>query len=203
MRGLFGACTAAYWLGLALWLAALVSGAVAAANVFGTLGDMPMHLEQYAAYPADEHGMLAAGQVMDGVFFAADLLQFFAIPLTVLTLIAHLAIYRLPVTSKANLVRTVCVLAGAALFAYHATMLAPNMNRELRQRWEAAEVGDVAGARAHQRAFNELHPRAEMVLRINLILVVVAVGASAIALGPGGRKDPPSVLAEPELLSNR
>ena len=143
------------------------------------------------------------GDAPAGDSVAADLIQFVAIPLAVLTLVAQLALFRLPITSAANLVRTICVLAGAALFAYHATALAPNMNRELRDRWAAAEGGDVAEARAHERAFNERHPRAEAVHRTSLILVVVAVCASAVALGPGRREDPPPVLAEPELLSKR
>ncbi len=199
MTGYLKICTAVYWIGLTVWFSALVTATIAAAHVFATLGAMPMQLERYAAYPAEEHGRLAGGHVMDGVFFTVDLLQFAAIPLTVLALLAQLTIFKLPVRSPANLVRTICVLGAAGLFAAHATMLAPKMNHELRARWAAAEAGDVAASRAHQGVFSEQHRVAESILGATGLLLVVAVGASAAAFVPAAAGPSPS-LPEPRLL---
>ncbi len=198
MPGFFKLVNAIYWMSLAVWLAALVSAGVAAGNVFGVLDEMSLELERYATYPAHEHGMLAAGHVMEGVFVTVDLIQFVAIPLTLLALGMQLAVYRLPVRSPANAVRTLCLVAAAGLFAYHATTLAPRMNRELRARWSAAEAGDVAAARDHQVAFNEDHPVADLILKTNLILLIIALGSSAAALSPSTRSASPR-LAEPRL----
>ncbi len=194
MPRLLRLCNAVYWLSLALWLSALVAAGVAAANTFATLGGMPLRLERYAAYPTDEHAMLAAGHVMDGVFFAVDLIQFVAVPLALATLAAQLSVFRLPLRSAPNLVRAACVVVAAALFAYHVAVLAPTMNRELRARWDAAAMGDVDAARAHQRAFNEYHPAADAILKANLAFLVVAIAASAVALSP-----PVTVPAAPKL----
>jgi len=198
MPGYFKLVNAIYLMSLAAWLAALASAGIAAGNVFGVLDDMSLELERYATYPSQEHGMLAAGHVMEGVFVTVDLIQIVAIPLTLLALGMQLAVYRLPLRSPANAVRTLCLVAATGLFAYHATALAPRMNRELRARWSAAEAGDVAAARAHQMAFNQDHPTADLILKTNLILLIIALGASAAALSPS----PPSAsprLPEPKL----
>jgi hypothetical protein len=67
-------------------------------------------------------------------------------------------------------------------------MLAPNMNRELRAYWAAAEAGDVEQAQAHRAAFNADHPRADALLRLNLLLLVVAAVSSAAAFTPDPSK---------------
>lgn len=170
-----------YWTALVLWVSALVSAGIAAMNVFGTLVDAPIAWERYAAYPGAEHGRLAAGHVMEGVFFTVDLVQFAAIPLVLLTLGAQLMGLRMPLRRPANLLRCACLVTAAGLFAYHALALAPRMNRELRAHWTAAEAGDVAAATAHRTQFNALHPVADTLLRANLVLTLIAVAASAAA----------------------
>lgn len=202
MQGYFKICNAVYWVSLAVWLAAIVAAGVAAANVFSTLGDTPLRLEQYAAYPAQEHPRLAAGLIMEGVFFTVDLIQFVAIPLTVLMLVAQLSVFGMPLKSVANLGRALCIVIAAGMFTFHVIAVAPTMNHHLRAYWDAAKMGDVALAREHQAAFNEDHPTAEAILRINLILLVAAVGASAAA-GPPPAKPAVSRLQEPGLLSHR
>ena len=129
MQGYFKICNAVYWVSLAVWLAALVAAGVAAANVFGTLGETPLRLEQYAAYPAQEHARLAAGLIMESVFFTVDLIQFVAIPLTVLMLVAQLSVFGMPLKSVANLGRALCIVIAAGMFVFHATAVAPKMNR--------------------------------------------------------------------------
>ena len=182
-------------------LRALISAGVAAMNVFPALDALPLELEQYAAYPAGEHPRLAAGRIMEGVFFLVDVLQFIAIPLTVLALLAQLLIFRLPVKRISNAVRTAMIVIAAGLFAWHATMLAPKMNRELRSFWSAAETGQVDEAQAHRRAFNAYHPRADAILRTNLLLLLVAAGTSAAAFTPEAARGE-TTLQPPRLLNS-
>ena len=53
-------CLVIYWISLAVWLSALVAGGIAAAHVFGRLPVLEPVLPRFAAYPAAEHGRLAA-----------------------------------------------------------------------------------------------------------------------------------------------
>ena len=190
MHGYLKIVNAVYWLAMLIWISTLISAAIAAMNVFPALRALPLELPQYADYPSAELWRIAAGRIMDGVFFIIDLLQFIAIPLVVLTLVAQLAIFRLPLKRPANLIRTACIAAASLIFAYHATMLAPIMNRELRAYWAAAEAGQVEQAEAHRAAFNADHPRADAILRINLILLVIATisSAAAFTLLPGSNR---------------
>lgn len=200
IHGYLKLCNAVYWLALTMWIAALASAGIAAMNVFGTLQAMPIRLERFSALPLEAHGRIAAGQIMEGVFFTVDVIQFVAAPLTVLMLLAQLAIFRLPLRSPSNLIRTVCVLGAACVLAFHAVMLAPAMNRHLRQYWRSAEAGDLAVAHSHLDQFNDRHVVANRLLQANLVLLVIGVAASAAALGPAR---PRSDLHIPALLRMR
>jgi len=197
-------CNVIHAFALILWIAALVSAAVAAMNVFPITDSMDLVLERYANYPVEEHRRIAAGQIMDGVFFTVDLLQFVAAPLALLTLLAQFTVFRVPGSAPwrrpTHLLRGACIVLAAALFAGHAMLLAPKMNADLRAYWTAAEAGDVETAREHRASFNRRHPKADMILRADLLLVVAAAVAGTIALGsasPRAGVDPPRLLREP------
>ena len=69
MRGL---CHVVYWLGLVLWTASLVTAGLTAMVVFSRLGDVPLALDEFAAWPAEQHGRIAAGLTMADVFFVMN-----------------------------------------------------------------------------------------------------------------------------------
>jgi hypothetical protein len=194
----------AYWLGLIVWIAAIITVAIAAMNTFATLpdADLGVRLESFAAYPAEHHGRLAAGMVMERNFFAADVMQMVAIPVVVIALLAQVAFLGMSLRRPANLIRCICLLGAAGVFAFYAFTMAPRMNGELRAYWDAARAGDMAQAESHRDAFDADHPRAELVLKINLILAVIGAGASTAAFtgARGGRAQ--TELEEP-MLSRR
>jgi hypothetical protein len=197
-------CHIVFWLGLVLWISALVSAAVAAMNVFPGMDRLPLTLDAYTAYPSDEHPRLAAGMLMEGVFVTVDLLQLAAAPLVLAALLAHHVVFRLKWRRPAHLVRAACILAAAGMLAWHVTVLAPRMNRALHRFHEAAAAGDVATARGHRAAFNTDHPTADAILRLELGLLIVAAAASAVGLGPalhpreaGAGLDRPRLLDDP------
>lgn len=202
MSGYFKLCNALYWIALTLWISSLITAGIAAMNVFGQLIGMPMQLDQFAAVPREEHGRLAAGIVMERVFFTIDLVQFLAVPLTVITLLLQLFVFRMRWTAASNILRTLCILLAAGIFAYHATSLAPVMNRDLRQYWSAAEAGDLAQADAHRSAFNQKHVIADNLLRANILFLLLGIGASAFAFTPSNQATT-SRLEQPHLLNRQ
>lgn len=206
MTGYLKLCLAVYWLALIGWISALVSAAVSAMNVFPGMDRLPLRLEQFPDYPVAEHPRLAAGKLMDGVFFTVDLLQFAAAPLVLITLAVQLLVFRLPLRRPANVIRTMCIVIAAGLFAYHATSVAPKMNHALRAFWAAAEAGEVTAAQSHRATFNEYHPTADTLLRLELLLLLAAAVASAAALSPAAARPgntSSSKLETPELLNRR
>jgi hypothetical protein len=202
MQAALKLCHVVYWLALIIWTSALVSAAVAAMNVFSTLPDMAIELERYRSFPIEEHGRLAAGHVMDGVFFLVDVMQFVAVPLVLLALLAQLFVFRMRWTRPANVIRALCLIVAAAAFAFHAGVLAPRMNRNLREFWSAAEAGEIQTAREHRALFHADHQLADPILRLNLVLLLVAVGASAAAMTPASPQ-PSHQLEQPRLAQPR
>jgi hypothetical protein len=191
-------CLVVYWLSLALWLAALAAAGLAAVHVFGRLPDTPMALDGFQAYPRDQHGTIAAGLVMADLFFTVDMIQFVVAPLALVTVGLQLTVFRLPARRPSNQVRLACLVLAAGLFAYHAVALAPTLNSNLRAYWQAAAEGDLQRATLHQEAFGATHETARLVLQANTLLVVAAMAASAVALGPKPARS--EGLPEPELL---
>ncbi|MHC4948184.1 MAG: hypothetical protein ACYTG1_07970 [Planctomycetota bacterium] len=181
MRGL---CHVVYWLGLVLWTASLVTAGLTAMVVFSRLGDVPLALDEFAAWPAEQHGRIAAGLTMADVFFVVDLVQFVAAPAVLLGLAGHLLWMRMPLRRPAHLVRTVTIVAAAGGLAWYATALAPPMNADLRAFWDAAAAGDHALAGRHRASFDERHVWADGLLKTNLMLLLIAIAASAVALAP-------------------
>lgn len=192
-------CLVTYWLSLAVWLSALVAGGIAAVHVFGRLPALEPALERFEAYPAAEHGRIAAGMIMSDLFFTTDLVQFVAVPLALITAVLQVTLFRQPIRRPANLVRLGCVVIAAGLFAYDAIAVAPAIYAELNDYWAAAEAGDIDGAAIHAEAMASRHDTAELVLQANLLLVLGALGASAVAFAPPptpkGALEPPQLSA--------
>lgn len=184
MNHLFKLCVMTYWLALIAWCAALIAAAVAAMNVFVSLNEIAVSWSDYDAYPAEHHSRIVAGHIMMGVFFLVDIMQFIAVPLVMIMLLFQLTAFKQPWRRVSNILRIVCLTIAAGLFIYHVLAIAPSMNRELRAYWSAASSGDVTSAESHLEAFNRLHPKADAILRLDLLLVLVAAGASAVALSP-------------------
>jgi hypothetical protein len=175
---------ALFVLGLALWIAAIVSAAVSAMNVFPGLDPMPITHADYAAWPLAEHGRLAASLVMERVFFTVDLLQFMAIPLVVVTGIARLALSPELRRRRRAWMAAVAIFLATAGFAAYAASIAPPMNRALRQFWTEAAAGNLDAAREHRERFDEGHRIADPLLRLNLVLLLIGLGLTAATPTP-------------------
>ncbi len=199
-QGLFKIVLIAYWLGLMLWFASLMTAGISAMNTFGTLPDLGVRLDSYPDYPGSEHGRLAAGMVMERNFFVVDVIQMLAIPLVIAMLLLQLFGFGMKLRKPANLIRTACLLIAAGLFAFYASAIAPRMNSELRMYWQQAEAGELEQAKIHRDNFDLDHPRAELILTVNLFLLIVGAGASAAAFVEPAKPLKTSILEPPELL---
>jgi hypothetical protein len=193
-------CNALYWLGLSCWMAALTTAVIAAMNLFTKLPKMGVTLSDFAQYPQDQHGRLAAGLVMSDVFFTVDLIQFVAVPLTTICLLIQLLALGVAVRRPANGLRTVCVVVAALLFGFYALRMAPSLNAQLVQYWSAAAAGQLEQAESIRSVFMDQHRAAENILRINFVLVLIAIVASAVAQAPTATS--PS-LESPKLLRRK
>jgi hypothetical protein len=188
---------ALYWLALAAWFAALITAAISASSIFSLLGDLPLHLPEYAAAPDSEHGRIAAGIVMARIFLVVDLLQFAAAPMVLITMLLQHLMLTTPWRRFAALLRAFVLAFAVGLFAWHAVKLAPTMNRELQSYWSAVKLGDAETAEAHRAAFNIVHPTAENILRVNLLLLACGILLSPAVLdrsaSRSGRLDIPTL----------
>lgn len=201
MHRMLKLCQGVYWLALTLWVSALVAAGVAAAGVFSVLPKLGLSLQRFNGYDHAEHGRLAGGLVLEPVFTAIDIAQAIVVVLVVAMLLLQLTLFRQPLRRPAHVVRTVCIMAAAALFVVRIMTVTPPMNRELRAYWAAAEAASASDAAEHRKAFDALHPVASRMFNATLLLLVVAVAASAAASVPAAPL--PQLLQTPQLLQRR
>ena len=200
--GLLKTLAVIHWLALCLWIAAIAAAGVAAVGVFGTMGELRLDVGAYAAFPndANQHAMLAAGRIMERVFFMVDLAQFIAMPLLVIAATVLAILKARGWRGAGAMIRHACLALAVATLVYQAAAINPVMNRELRAYWAGAASGDVPGALDHQQAFNRLHRRAEMLMNARLALLLAALVMLAAASAP--RPTQPTMLQRP-LLRDR
>jgi hypothetical protein len=199
MRRAMKICNAVYWLALTIWVAALVSGGVAAAGVFSTLPKLGILLPKYQpALGTDtaEHGRLAGGMVMEPVFTAMDWVQVAAVVFVTVALALQFTVFRMRITSSGHLIRAICIGGAALVMIVQMATIAPRMNRELRGVWNA--VDDRAAMESHRTAFESDHHVANSLYTTRLILLLAGVAVSGAVLGTSrtGR----SALEMPRLL---
>lgn len=199
-----------FWLGLIIWIGVIMSAGIAAMNTFPTLQNMEITLHEYDSFRPERndnisvHGRLAAGIVLEGIFFLINMVQFAVVPLVLITLGVQNTLMPGGWKRWSNFIRTGAIGIAALLFAWHAFIQFPRMNEELHAYWTNAKAGFVERAQTHQRAFEQDHPVAENILQINLWLLVIAAGASAVAFTPTiEKKKPASGLESPALLKTR
>ena len=176
-----------YWLALTLWVACIISAAVAAMGVFTTLPELGLTIEPFTAALGDEpaeHGRVAGGKVMEPIFAATDWLQAGAAGLVIVALVIQAAVFGNHLKSLSNVVRVLCILAAATLLAIHLFVLAPRMNRNLREYWQAIEHNDGHAMTQYRHAFNSDHGTADRLVRIRLLVLLGAVVFSAVVFTP-------------------
>jgi hypothetical protein len=168
---------------LTLWIGLLISAGVAAAGAFATLPDLGISLDEYESFDAGDpsaHGRLAAGKMLERVFTAVDFAQVPLAVIVVVSLLFEMILSGGGWRRPAHVIRVGCIALACGLLAIHIAFIAPPMNRELRAYWSAAAAGNTTEAMARRDRFDEYHPRAELILKSNLILLLIATGSAAL-----------------------
>lgn len=209
MQSLHKFCNMVYLLALALWLGALMSAGIAAGSTFSVLTKMDISIAHYSEFVPKEtvvpkaHENLAAGHILEPVFWITHAVQFITIPLVILTLAAQLLFFRQQKNIFSNLIRTVCIIIASCLFAYQAFALSLPMNQDMRAYWEAAAEGDTQTALFHRSGLLSRHETAKNILISTLSLVIIATAASAAAMTPLTIKKSEPLLQTPQLAGNK
>jgi len=161
--------------GSGVWLGALTMTAVTAAVAFPTMKALAPSLPQFKTDPA-QHGIIAAGHVMQRVFLACDVTQF------ICGMLCFVGLGGLLATTHAGrgnrlvmLLRTISTAAALMLLSYHLLMHAPRMNENLRAYWDAALTGEAEAAAQFKSAFDADHPTASRVLGATGVSVFFAL----------------------------
>lgn len=168
-------------LGAAIWLSGLVMGGVVAAIIFSTTPELEPRLGLFERYEGD-HANLLAGYIQNKVFFAGDVLQFVGAVLSLGSLVALVAFFKLPIRRPLGAIRTVSLLSAITLLSYSLLLLSPRMAQNLETFYRHASAGENAQADAAREAFLADHPTATRTHSAigALVLVVFLSGAWSV-----------------------
>ena len=176
-------CDTLHLTALAIWLGALMTGAISASIVFPTLRRLNPRLPDFESFTG-EHWKIAAGQVQQPVFTWADIIQLAMAGVVFFTLGLRLVGFGVAQAPRrsATVVRTLAVSAAVVMFAYNLLVLAPRMYPHLKQYWALAREGQTQQAQAEADLFGEDHPTATRILSGTAACVLTAFVAGAWTL---------------------
>ncbi|MDG2031754.1 MAG: hypothetical protein P8J45_12185 [Phycisphaerales bacterium] len=169
------------WLVLSLWLATIVSPGVAAISAFTQLPAEGASIAVYEPFFADDRagmGRMVAGYVTDPIFSATDAVQWLLAPAALLLALLEWRPFRIT-RGIGQLIRILAVAAALALVVLHNASMAPRMSEQLTAYRVAAAKNQPEKADAALAAFDEDHRLAESLFGVRMLLVLVAIGASA------------------------
>lgn len=178
-------CECLHVLALGLWLGVLVMAGAVAAQVFPQMKAMDPHVPEFEAYTGD-HWLIVAGAVGEFTFLTADFIQFGCVVLAILTLLASIIAFGLPLARISTMIRAGLLGIGVMLVAYEIFVLAPEMNLNLKQYWAAAKDGNMAEAQRFRDAFMANHPLSRNVLAGCTLAAFASIIASVWSIAEGG-----------------
>jgi hypothetical protein len=194
---------------LGLWLGAIVMAGVAAAIIFPTIKSLDPHIPSYTSFTGD-HWMVVAGHAANGVFVAADIIQFICASLCILTMALLLFRARLPIDRPSAYLRVAGLAIAICVFAFYAIYLRTRMDLNIRGFWEAAQAGRNEDAARFQKVFDADHPLASTLMGTIAVTTLVTLLSAAwnaatagVAPPPPRPKLNPSRYEEPALLRGR
>lgn len=180
------------WLVLSLWLAAIVSPGVAAMSAFTQLPAEGASIAVYEPFFGDDRagmGRLVAGYVTDPIFTATDAVQWLLAPVALVLTLIEWRPFRIT-RGVGQIIRTIAVAGALALVVLHNGSMAPRMAENLSTYRVAAAMNQPESANQALAAFDRDHRLAESLYGVRMLLVLVAIGASAgaVALRPRERE---------------
>lgn len=167
-------CALIHHLTLGLWIGSLGMAALTAAVAFPMMKQLNPILPNYANMP-EFHWSIAAGHVANQVLTVAIWAQTAFAAVALLTFASSRPVFMSGSTRWLWISRGLLLLSAGMLVAFQSAVLAPRMDRHVRNYWAAAEAGRIDEARVSKASFDADHPTASRVL--STILVLVATGA--------------------------
>jgi hypothetical protein len=162
---------------LGLWAGALAMVGVAAALAFPMMRDMGVRIDEMGSYGGD-HWRLVAGSFMNRLFAFVDGVGVVALLVSMVCVFALMLMLRVRRPGAPEVVRLASLVGATAVLGGTLLVVRPAMNDRFSEHLEAAEAGDDERAQEAQEAFAELHGPASNLHAAQLVLAVVALGAS-------------------------
>lgn len=189
---------------LAIWLAATLGATLTAALAFPILKSLHPTLPDYPSFQ-DQHYLIAAGSVAQRGFLIADLVQFPASIIAVITLAVPVVFMNAPIKRPAGIVRMLTVAVALAACASLLLIVTPQLTAATQAHWAAMKAGDAAAVARHKASVDEIHPVASRLTGTMAISVLIALIAAVWSLArPWTASEPRlSVYQEPKLASSK
>lgn len=172
---------------LAVWLGSLVMAGAVAAQVFPQMRDLGPRVPSFDRFEGD-HWLIVAGHVGQFTFFTADAIQFACLGVALLTLIAGIGAFGIPLARWSTFLRALALGCAVLIIGYQVLLLGPEMNRHLREYWDAAQAGDNAAAEIRRQAFMDRHPASRSLLVASTLSALGALVAAVWSVASAGER---------------
>ncbi|MCL4221889.1 MAG: hypothetical protein KJZ65_11045 [Phycisphaerales bacterium] len=186
MRPFVRICETVHIAALAIWLAALVTGALVAGIIFTTMRELDPTFGFFQAYTGAQAD-LGAGFIQARIFAVADIIQFASCSLAIIAFIAA-AVLGHTVTRASTLIRAALLACAMVVFSYQYFVLSPRMDTNARAYWQAARAGHSERAAMRHAEFMTDHPASTRTHGFISLSVFATLIASTWTLSGGGSK---------------
>lgn len=177
-------CETLHIVALALWLAATLASGLVAAVAFPAMKSLAPTIPGYAE--PSQHYLIAAGAIAQRVFLVADVVNFVAGIIALATLGVSVLVLGTPARRPATIVRSLGVAIAIACLASLLLIVTPRVVGASTQHWAALKANDLAAARTHKAALDDVHPIASRLTGGMAFCVFIALvsGVWSIARAP-------------------
>ena len=184
--------TAAWWLVLTGWIAALIAPGAAAMSAFTALPALGVEVPSHAAFFADDPdgaGRFAAGFVTYPIFLATDRIQLVLAGIAMLLVLVERGV---PCGDGGRGHRLLCrlaLLSASGCLAWYLLFVAPPLATSLHDWRTAVLADDASSAATAYRIFDPLHRTAERLTTATLGSLLILVAACGFRTGTNPRKE--------------
>ena len=193
MNALRGILTAGWWLALVIWTTSIAIPGAAAMIAFTRLPPLGITMsgtEDYFAGDAEASGRFVAGFVTNPLFVASDVACFAAATIAWIAMLGTR--FRPCGEGLGRILAVIAVTLATVVLGWYLIMIGPPLAESLGTWRDAVLANDRSAAGAAWAIFDPLHERASLLLRIELVLLIVAIiagGAATRIKSPVGESD--------------
>lgn len=182
MNGLRGILAAGWWLALVTWTTAIAIPGAAAMIAFTRLPPLGITMagtEAYFAGDAEASGRFVAGFVANPLFAASDVVCFAAAAVAWIAMLGTR--FRPCGEGFGRILAVIAVTLATVVLGWYLFLIGPPLAESLGTWRDAVLADDRPAAEAAWAIFDPLHEHASLALRIELVLLIVAIIAGGAA----------------------